>query len=315
MRSATHSQASTARTGRRRYRRSSRSGRRSSAGDDVTDRVEQQQAAIDDFLGLLQHERRGETWVARTPDWFGPVVFGGVGLALTISAACGDAPVGSRLHSLHAHFLRPVQGGQEIAFHSDVVKAGRTFNLHRVIASQNGKPVITMTCSFTTDTDGYVYDLSGIPDGVPLPEDLPEPDDTQDEIGPWDARWLGPSAPRLDGTREATHRHWFRLPRRLDDDPHLHTALLGYATDWTGIGGRPLHLEGDITGMVSLDHTAWFHRTARVDEWLSYDVHSLVNAGGRGLLRGVMRDRAGRVVVSVAQEMRLTPVEPAGAGE
>jgi acyl-CoA thioesterase-2 len=89
----------------------------------------------------------------------------------------------------------------------------------------------------------------------------------------------------------------------------LHAALLGFATDWTGTGGRPLHLEGDITGMVSLDHAAWFHRPARADEWLYYDVHSLVNAGGRGLLRGEMRDEEGRVVVSVAQEMRLTPVE------
>ena len=77
---------------------------------------------------------------------------------------------------------------------------------------------------------------------------------------------------------------WFRIPHELPDDEHLHTALLGFATDWTGIGGRPLHLEGDITGMVSLDHAAWFHRPARADEWLFYDVHSLVNAGGRGLL-------------------------------
>ena len=103
-------------------------------------------------------------------------------------------------------------------------------------------------------------------------------------------RWLGPSPLRPDGTREATHRHWFRLPRALDDDPHLHTALLGYATDWTGIGGRPLHLEGDTTGMISLDHAAWFHRPARADEWLLQDVQSLVNAGGRGTLRGVIRD-------------------------
>ena len=102
----------------------------------MTDRVEQQQAAIDDFLDLLRHERRGDTWVGRTPDWYGPVVFGGVGLAITISAACGDAPAGSRLHSLHAHFLRPVLGGQEIVFRSEVVKAGRAFNLHHVTASQ-----------------------------------------------------------------------------------------------------------------------------------------------------------------------------------
>lgn len=279
-------------------------------GVEVTDRAEQQQAAIDDFLDLLRHDRRGDTWVGRTPDWYGPVVFGGVGLALTISAACGDAPSGSRLHSLHAHFLRPVQGGTEIVFHSEKVKAGRTFCLHLVTASQHDKPVITMSCSFTTDTDGYVYDLSGIPDGVPLPGELPEPDVFDDEIGPWDERWLGPSRLRPDGTREATHRHWFRLPRTLSDDPHLHTALVGYATDWTGLGGRPLHLEGDITGMISLDHAAWFHRHARADDWLLQDVQSLVNAGGRGTLRGVIRNTQGQIVASMAQEMLLRPVTP-----
>jgi acyl-CoA thioesterase II len=272
------------------------------------DRHGRRQAAIDELLDLLRHERRGDAWVGRTPDWYGPVVFGGIGLALTVSAACRDAPPASRLHSLHAHFLRPLLGGQEVVFHSVPLKAGRTLTVHGVTASQDGKPVLTATCSFTTDTDGYVYDLSGIPEGVPMPDQLPEPEETGDDIGPWDTRWLGPSPVRPDGTREATHRHWFRLPRALDDDPHLHTTLLGYATDWTGIGGRPLHLDGDTTGMISLDHAAWFHRPARADEWLLPDVQSLVNAGGRGTLRGVIRDLDGRIVASMAQEMLLRPV-------
>jgi acyl-CoA thioesterase-2 len=266
------------------------------------------QAAIDEFLGVLCLDQRGDARVGRTPDWFGPVVFGGVGLALTISAACCDAPEGSRLHSAHAHFLRPVQGAHEVAFHSEVVKAGRSFALHRVTASQGDTPVITMSCSFTRDVDGYEYDVSGIPDDVPPPEALPDEADPSEAIGPWDARWVGPSPRRADGTRDATHRHWFRLPRMLDDDPHLHTALLGYATDWTGVGGRPLHLEGDTTGMISLDHSAWFHRPARADEWLLQDVQSLVNAGGRGTLRGVIKNRDGHIVASMAQEMLLRPV-------
>ena len=274
----------------------------------MTDRDARQQAAIDDFLALLEHERRGDTWVGRTPDGYGPVVFGGIGLAVTVGAACRDAPEGTRLHSLHAHFLRPVKGGQETVFRTDVMKPGRTFNLHQVTATQDGKPVITMTCSFTCDTDGYVYDLSGVPEGVPQPEDLPEPDLTGDEVGAWDVRWLGPSPLRPDGTREATHRHWFRMARPLGDDPHLHTAIVGYATDWTGLGGRPHHLEGDVTGMISLDHAAWFHRPARADDWLLQDVESLVNAGGRGTLRGVIRDRHGLIVASMAQEMLLQPV-------
>ena len=274
----------------------------------MTDRATQQQEAVDEFLDLLRHERQGGNWVGRTPDGWGPVVFGGVGLALTISAACSDAPPNSRLHSLHAHFLRPVLGGRDIVFHTDVLKAGRTFSLHVVTATQNDKPAITMTCSFTADTDGYVYDLSGLPDDTCLPDELPEPEPSEYEPAPWHVRWLGPSELRADGTREATHRHWFRFARTLGDDPHLHTALLGYATDWTGVGGRPLHLDGDTTGMISLDHAAWFHRPARADEWLLQDVQSLVNAGGRGLLRGVIRDTGGHVVASMAQEMLLQPV-------
>ncbi len=276
----------------------------------MTDRLEQQQAAIDDLLALLRTNVEATPGSGRRRTGSGRWCSAGSRSALTISAACGDAPPGSRLHSVHAHFLRPVQGGREIVFRSEVVKAGRTFNLHQVTASQDGKAVVTMSCSFTADTDGYVYDLSGIPDGVPMPEELPEPEDPEYGVGPWDTRWLGPSPLRPDGTREATHRHWFRMPRPLDDDPHLHAALLGYATDWTGIGGRPLHLEGDTTGMISLDHAAWFHRPARADEWLLQDVQSLVNAGGRGTLRGVIRSTDGQIVASMAQEMLLRPVSP-----
>jgi acyl-CoA thioesterase-2 len=277
-------------------------------GGEAAELAERRELAIDDFLGLLRFGRRGDDWVARTPDWYGPVVFGGIGLALTAGAACRDAPGSHRMHSLHAHFLRPLLGDQEVVFSSAPLKAGRTLTIHTVTASQDGKPVITATCSFTGDTEGYVYDLSGIPDGVAPPDRLPEPEVSEDFVGPWDTRWLGPSPLRADGTREATHRHWFRLPRALDDDPDLHTALLAYATDWTGIGGRPLHLDGDTTGMISLDHAAWFHRPARADEWLLQDVQSLVNAGGRGTLRGVIRDAGGRIVASMAQEMLLRPV-------
>ena len=98
------------------------------------------------------------------------------------------------------------------------------------------------------------------------------------------------------------------MPGVLPDDPHIHAALVAFATDWTGIGGRPLHLEGDTTGMVSLDHAVWFHRPARADAWHLYDVHSLINTGGRGVLRGTIHDVDRRIAVSVAQEMLLRPI-------
>jgi acyl-CoA thioesterase-2 len=263
-------------------------------------------AALAETIEFLTLRRDGDGWVGDAPDWFGDYLFGGFVIAQAIAAATQDAPDGRRLHSMHAYFLRPITSTGPISYRVRTLREGRSFATRRVEATQFGKPVLDMTCSFTADVDRevYLYDLPGASD-VPPPETL-EPETGP---GPWVAGWVGATEPRADGTRESTHRMWFRIPADLPDDPHLHTALLGFATDWTGIGGRPLHLEGDIAGMVSLDHAVWFHRAARADEWLFYDVHSLVNAGGRGLLRGVMRDRDGKVVASVAQEMRLTPVE------
>jgi acyl-CoA thioesterase-2 len=96
---------------------------------------------------------------------------------------------------------------------------------------------------------------------------------------------------------------WFRTSAPLPDDEHLRTAFTAFATDITWSGGRPLHLDGDGRGLISLDHAVWFHRPMRVDEWCYYDVHSLINAAGRGVLRGEMYSADGRLCASVAQEM------------
>ena len=246
---------------------------------------------------------RDHTWEGDAPDWFGEYLFGGFVIAQGIIAATRDQADDRRLHSLHAYFLRPVMSAKPVAYTVETIRDGRTFNTRRVRAAQDGKPALDLSCSFTADADGYVYDLPARRDAPP-PSALP----IEEGPGPWVAGYLGPTPAAPDGTRDSTHRMWFRVPAELPDDAHLHAALLGFATDWTGIGGRPLHLEGDTQGMVSLDHAVWFHRPARADDWLFYDVHSLVNAGGRGLLRGDIRDRDGHVVISVAQEMRLTPV-------
>jgi acyl-CoA thioesterase-2 len=259
-----------------------------------------------EFLTVRGCSGSDNVWLGDAPQWFGEYLFGGFVISQAIVAATRDAPAERRLHSMHAYFLRPAVSGKVITYRIDTLREGRTFTTRRLEAAQDGKAILDMTCSLTADTEGYVYDLHGrdaLPDRAGAPIE-PGP-------GAWVAAHVGPTQPADDGTRESTHRIWFRVPADLPDDPHLHTALLGFATDWTGIGGRPLHLEGDTRGMISLDHAAWFHRPARANEWLFYDVHSLVNAGGRGLLRGVMRDADGLVVASVAQEMRLAVIEPA----
>ncbi len=57
--------------------------------------------------------------------------------------------------------------------------------------------------------------------------------------------------------------------------------------------------------VASLDHAMWWHRPARVDEWLLYVQESPNARGGRGLATGRIFTRDGALVASVAQEIMI----------
>jgi acyl-CoA thioesterase II len=61
---------------------------------------------------------------------------------------------------------------------------------------------------------------------------------------------------------------------------------------------------------ASLDHAVWLHRPARVDQWLCYEQESSWAAGGRSLCSARVFDRAGRLVVTVAQEGMVRSIGP-----
>ncbi|WP_285367687.1 acyl-CoA thioesterase [Streptomyces albipurpureus] len=62
------------------------------------------------------------------------------------------------------------------------------------------------------------------------------------------------------------------------------------------------YLRGRRCERYSFDHAMWFHRPFRADEWFLYDQESPISTGGRGLARGRIYDREGRLLVSVVQE-------------
>ena len=264
--------------------------------------------ALAETIEFLTLARRAPTASGpdEPPEWFGPYLFGGFVIAQAIAAATRDARAGHRLHSLHAYFLRPVDDGRPDraprahgARRSDVrYPAGRD----RAVRQGRARPDVLVHRRHRR--------LRLRPPG---PHDVPRP--RAASPSPGRARGWRPSSdrrrPRPDGTRESTHRMWFRIPAPLPDDPHLHAALLGFATDWTGIGGRPLHLDGDTTGMVSLDHAAWFHRPARADEWLLTTSTRWSTPAAAACCGRDARPPRTDVVASIAQEMRLTPVDPA----
>jgi acyl-CoA thioesterase-2 len=265
---------------------------------------------VDETVRFVTVRPHDDGWTGDAPEWFGRHLFGGFILAQAVHAMCQTAPSGRRIHSFHAYFLRPALAGVPLVHRITELRHGRSFAIYRLESSQEGSPVFTSMCSFTADTDGYAYEM-------PLARDVPAPEslDTTIGPGPWAMADVGPTPPEPDGTRRSTRRAWYRVGAPLPDDPHIHTALVAFATDMTWTGGRPLHLEGDVRGLVSLDHAVWFHRPLRADEWLFYDVHSLINWGGRGVLRGTIHGPDRRLAVSVTQEMRITPFEsPKNAG-
>ena len=54
--------------------------------------------------------------------------------------------------------------------------------------------------------------------------------------------------------------------------------------------------------LASLDHAMWWHRPARVDEWLLFVLDSPSAQGSRGFGRAAVYRQDGTLVASVAQE-------------
>ncbi len=198
-------------------------------------------------------------WIGDVPDHWHDVMFGGCVIGQSITAFTRDAPNGRRLHSLHGYFLRPTGGGVPITYEVEPVRDGKAFSTRRLTASQRGKGVFEAIASFTDDTDGYVYDL-------PHTSALPSRNDGESGygVGGFDAVYYGATEQRGDGTYESTDRKWFRLPVDMGDDVHVHTAYVGMASDWTGIGPAPSTSPGTTTSTASRRLTTRCGSTARL---------------------------------------------------
>lgn len=287
-------------------------------------RAETAEGQVEQLIALLDVETididlyRG----ARQPEGVGRV-FGGQVIAQALQAAQRSVE-GKDAHSLHAYFMRP--GDENFPIIYRVVRDfdGGTFANRRVIAMQQGKPILNMIASFQTPEEGMAHQ-DMMPD-VPPPEDLRSDQELRDEIRdqvpekfrPFFLRArpieIRPCAPRnwfRPVKSEPQQYGWFRAARQLPDDPALHRAVLAYASDMMLLGTSSLpHGVNWMTRNLqsaSLDHAVWLHEPLRADEWLLYATDSPWAGHARGFNRGQIFSRDGRLVASVAQEglMRL----------
>lgn len=249
-------------------------------------------------------------------------VFGGQVLAQCVMAAGltmkgVEAAEGPRpIHSLHGYFMRPGDDRLPIRFAVEEMRDGHSFSTRRVQAIQRGEPIMSMVCSFQVWADGLDHQdempaLPG-PEGIPSLSDLLGgiDDPAAQHIAarrPIEQRpvaaetYLAPAPERV-----AEVHVWMRSIGRLPDDPLLHAAVLAYGSDYSllepVLRRHGLLWSNPALRVASLDHSMWFHRHARADDWLLYTLQSPSATSGRGLGVGRMFSRDGRLVATTAQE-------------
>jgi acyl-CoA thioesterase II len=242
-------------------------------------------------------------------------VFGGQVAAQALMAA-GRTVTSGAVHSLHAYFLRPGDPTVPILYQVDRIRDGRSFTTRMVVAIQQGEAIFHLSASFHVQENGPEHQVA-MPE-VPGPETLPtlpeRLEQWKDQLSAWyyrphpiDQRYIG-SIPwgSSDEDLEPRQRLWVRADGELPDDPLLHACVAAYASDLslydTIVRPHQIHWEETNFMGASLDHCMWFHRRFRADDWLLYDTDSPVAINARGLARGFFFNRAGQLVVSVAQE-------------
>lgn len=259
-----------------------------------------------------------------------PRVFGGQVIGQSLVAAGRTVPADRPVHSLHAYFLRPGDQTVPILYAVDRIRDGGSFTTRRVVASQKGEPIFSLAASFHKPEEGLDFQ-TGAP-AVPPPEDcIPEAEfrarmvDHLAATGsifegfwrepwPFEIRPVNPEDFMATGPRPAALNAWIRTHGTVPAVPSLHTECLAYVSDilllLTARLPMPTPMLDSGIMMVSLDHAMWFHAPVQIDDWLLYSCDAPRLAGARGLCRGMLFDRSGKLVASAAQEGLLRPLRP-----
>ncbi len=244
-------------------------------------------------------------------------VYGGKVLGEAIKAAQSTVE-GRDVHSIHAYFLREAESGRPVIYEVDRSRDGGSFSARRVVAVQRGRPIFTLEASFHKQEAGIEYQAP-VP-GVPPPEELPRASFDQLNLegatpkvqriasiaAPFELRPVDAYFDAVPAGTPPLRRTWLRTVDTLPDDADLHRAILAYLSDYglitTLLMPQGVRALAENLFLASLDHAMWFHRPFKMDEWLLYVCEGVSSSGARGLARGSFYDRAGRLVVSVAQE-------------
>ncbi len=258
-----------------------------------------------------------------------PQTFGGQLVAQALVAASRTVE-GMTPSSLHAYFAAAGVAVEPVELGVRRVRDGRAMATREVNIEQGGRTLVTAIASFHDNPEGH--ELVGEVPGGPGPDELPTLQDwvpkAPPSVGDPSRNWVDRPPPIeirigeppvfLGGDQKAGPRsHWLRLPRPVDPDPVLQAALLAHASDYLlldmAFRSHLVPFTSGRLGGTSLDHSIWFHRPVKVDQWHHYTQETVALAGERGLVRGSIHDEHGHLVASTAQEVLVRITEPGPA--
>jgi acyl-CoA thioesterase-2 len=246
-------------------------------------------------------------------------VYGGQVIGQALIAAQRTVEPDRFVHSMHCYFILAGDSSMPIVYQVERLRDGGSFTTRRVTAIQKGAAIFSLEASFQVDEAGLEHQM-------PAPLDVPPPESVKSQRELIDAAVHVPEHIRRNWATERpleirpinvehystrdklppAQRIWIRLTGPVPNDRGIQTAALGYLSDMTLLDtstfahGRTL-FDNDIQG-ASLDHAMWFHRPDRLDDWLLYTSDSPSSSGSRGLSRGMLFNRQGTLIASVAQE-------------
>ncbi len=232
-----------------------------------------------------------DTFVGAGPRYPWGGLYGGQIVAQALVAAAATIEDGYPVHSLRAYFIRRGDHDEPVRYEVDRIRNGRSFCTRRVVARQAVGAILNLEASFQRPEESADITTIGAPANLEVPAE-----DAHAWSSIFQRRFVGATTlgePRREGGGRAAA--WMRVTDPIDDDPITHAAAFAYLSDDLPtdavvrahpIGEEPIEEVHPYIFSASLDHTIWFHRQPRVDQWHLHDFTCLGFVGGRGLALG-----------------------------
>lgn len=248
---------------------------------------------------LLRFDRDGDTFVVTNPER-GPAdrLFGGLIAAQALCAAGLTVAGDKRPQSLHLYFVRAGRYDAAVELCVERTRTGTSFDTRRVTALQRGEVILEMIASFHRNEPGADWQPPGVA-AIAFEDTVPKFAALQ-----FDDRFEIRTAPG-DTSPFALPPYWIRARGPIGDDPLTCACTCVFLSDLGPVPaarppGTPLVPGAGFA--TSLDHSVWFHRPFRPNDWHRYEVRPVNNSGSRGLVVGSLYDAADTLIASVTQE-------------